>query len=167
MNTDNILYLIAENLQLGQVVEKPVQVTGGFMHKMFKLVTEKGRYVIKLLNPNIMKRPTAMGNYKIADDIEQILRQNNIPAVYALDFNGRKMQKLNGQHYYIFDWYDGKSLKYGEIEILHCRKIGEVLAKIHNIDLKNEPFEQDEMHIDWQKYIELSKNADSPMLIRY
>lgn len=163
MNTENILYLIAENLQLGQVLEKPVQVTGGFMHKMFKLVTEKGRYVIKLLNPNIMKRPTAMGNYKIADDIEQILRQNNIPAVYALEFNSRKMQKLNGQYYYIFDWYDGTSLKDGEIKILHCRKIGEVLAKIHNIDLKNEPFEQDEMHIDWQKYIELSKNADSPI----
>lgn len=163
MNTENILYLIAENLQLGQVLEKPVQVTGGFMHKMFKLVTEKGRYVIKLLNPNIMKRPTAMGNYRIADNIEQILRQNNIPAVYALEFNGRKMQELNGQYYYIFDWYDGTSLKDGEIKILHCRKIGEVLAKIHNIDLKNEPFEQDEMHIDWQKYIELSKNADSPI----
>lgn len=161
MNTENILYLIAENLQLGKVLEKPTGLTGGFMHKMFKLVTEKGRYVIKLLNPNIMKRPTAMDNYKIADDIEQILKQNNIPAVYALEFNGRKMQELNEQYYYIFEWYDGKSLKDGEIKTVHCEKIGEVLSKIHNIDLKNEPFEQDEMHIDWQKYIEISKNADS------
>ena len=163
MSTEDILYLIAENLQLGQVVEKPIQLTGGFMHKMFKLVTEKGRYVIKLLNPNIMKRPTAMGNYKIADNIEQVLRQNNIPAVYALEFNGRKMQELNSQYYYVFDWYDGKALKDGEITSSHCQKIGEVLAKIHSIDLKNEPFEQDEMHIDWQKYIELSKTANSPI----
>lgn len=163
MNTEDILYLIAENLQLGQVVEKPIQLTGGFMHKMFKLVTEKGRYVIKLLNPNIMKRPTVMGNYKIADNIEQVLRQNNIPAVYALEFNGRKMQELNGQYYYVFEWYDGKALKDGEITSSHCQKIGEVLAKIHSIDLKNEPFEQDEMHIDWRKYIELSKDADSPI----
>lgn len=163
MNTENILYLIAENLQLGQVLEKPVQVTGGFMHKMFKVVTEKGRYIIKLLNSNIMKRPSAMGNYKIADDIEEILKQNNIPAIYALEFQNSKMQELNGQYYYVFEWYDGKSLKDGEIKILHCQKIGELLAKIHNIDLKNEPFEQDEMHIDWQKYIELSKNADSPI----
>lgn len=155
--------LVAEDLQLGKVLENPVQVTGGFMHRMFKVVTEKGNYIIKLLNPNIMKRPTAMDNYKIADDIEKILQQNNIPAVYALEFKNRKMQELNGQYYYVFKWYDGKSLKDGEIKLVHCEKIGEVLAIIHNIDLKNEPFEQDEMHIDWQNYIDLAKDMNSPI----
>lgn len=163
MNTESILYLISENLQLGQVLEKPVQVTGGFMHRMFKIVTEKGRYIIKLLNPNIMKRPTAMGNYKIADDIEEILKQNNIPAIYALKFKNRKMQELNGQYYYVFEWYDGKALKDDEIKLLHCKKIGEILAKIHNIDLKNEPFERAEIHIDWQKYVDLAKESHSPI----
>ena len=163
MNMDNFFNLVAEDLQLGKVLKNPVQVTGGFMHRMFKAVTEQGSYIIKLLNPNIMKRPTAMGNYKIADDIETILKQNNIPAVYALEFKNRKMQELNGQYYYVFEWYDAKSLKDGEIKSVHCEKIGEVLAKIHNIDLKNEPFEKDEMHIDWQKYIELAKDMNSPI----
>lgn len=54
-------------------------------------------------------------------------------------------------------------MKDGEIKSIHCEKIGEVLAKIHNIDLKNEPFEQNEMHIDWQKYIDLAKDMDSPI----
>ncbi len=161
ININNFFNLVAEDLQLGKVLENPVQVAGGFMHRMFKIVTEKGSYIIKLLNPNIMKRPTAMDNYKIADDIEKILQQNNIPAVYALEFKNRKIQELNGQYYYIFEWYDGKSLKDGEIKSVHCEKIGEVLAKIHNIDLKNEPFEKDEMHIDWEKYIELAKDMNS------
>lgn len=163
ININNFFNLVAEDLQLGKVLENPVQVAGGFMHRMFKIVTEKGSYIIKLLNPNIMKRPTAMDNYKIADDIEKILQQNNIPAVYALEFKNRKIQELNGQYYYIFEWYDGKSLKDGEIKSVHCEKIGEVLAKIHNIDLKNEPFEKDEMHIDWEKYIELAKDMNSPI----
>lgn len=163
INTDIFFDLAAGNLQLGKVIEKPIQVTGGFMHKMYKVVTENGKYIIKLLNPNIMKRPTVMGNYKIADDIEELLKQNNIPAVYALEFNGRKMQELNGQYYYVFDWYDGKSLKDKEIKKLHCKKIGEVLARIHNIDLKNEPFERNEMQIDWQKYIEFAKKLNSPI----
>lgn len=163
ININDFFYLVAEDLQLGKVLEKPVQVTGGFMHRMFKLVTENGDYIIKLLNPNIMKRPSVMGNYKIADDIEEILLKNDIPAVYALKFRNRKMQELNGQYYYVFDWYNGKSLKDGEITSAHCEKIGGVLAKIHNIDLKNEPFEQDEMHIEWQKYIELAKNMNSPI----
>lgn len=163
ININDFLTAVAENLQLGKVLETPAQVTGGFMHRMFRLVAENGKYIVKLLNPNIMKRPTAMGNYKIADVIEGILKQNNIPAVYALEFNGRKMQELNGQYYYIFDWYDGKALKGGEITAVHCKKIGKVLAQIHNIDLKNEPFEQDEMYVDWQKYIELAKNMNSPI----
>lgn len=163
INTNDFLDLIAESLQLGKVVETPVRVTGGFMHRMFKVVTENGRYIIKLLNPNIMKRPTAMGNYKIADDIEEILEQNNIPAVYALEFNGSKMQKLQGQYYYVFDWYDGRSLKDGEITAFHCEKIGDILAKIHNIELKNEPFERNEIHIDWQKYVGLAKETNSPI----
>lgn len=59
INTNNFFNLVAEDLQLGKVLENPVQVTGGFMYRMFKIVTEKGSYIIKLLNPNIMKRPTA------------------------------------------------------------------------------------------------------------
>ena len=163
MNTDRFFDLAAEKLELGKVIEKPVRVTGGFMHRMFKVVTEKGVYVVKLLNPNIMKRPTARGNYQIADDIEEILKKNNIPAVYALKFNGSKMQKIDNQYYYIFDWYDGKSVNDDEITVFHCNKIGEVLAKIHNIDLKNETFERNEIHIDWQKYVELAKDMNSPI----
>lgn len=163
MNTNDILYLTADNLQLGKVLEKPVQVTGGFMHRMFKLVTENGKYIIKLLNPNIMKRPTAMGNYKIADGIEKLLKKHNISAVYALEFNGTAMQEICGQYFYIFDWYDGKSLKDSEITAFHCEQIGKTLAEIHNIDLKCEPFERDEIHIDWQKYIRLAKEQKSPI----
>ncbi len=163
MNTDRFFDLAAEKLELGKVIEKPVRVTGGFMHRMFKVVTEKGVYVVKLLNPNIMKRPTARGNYQIADDIEEILKKNNIPAVYALKFNGSKMQKIDNQYFYIFDWYDGKSVNDDEITVFHCNKIGEVLAKIHNIDLKNETFERNEIHIDWQKYVELAKDMNSPI----
>lgn len=163
INTDDFFDIVSEQLQLGKVLEKPVQVTGGFMHRMFRLVTENDKYVIKLLNPNIMKRSDVMGNYKIADDIEEILKQNNIPAVYALEFNGRKMQELNGQYYYIFDWYDGKSLKNNEIEMFHCEQMGELLAKIHNIDLKKEVFERRKIQIDWQKYVHLAKEMHSPI----
>lgn len=163
MDTEKILYLIADNLQLGKVLEKPVQVTGGFMHRMFKVVTENGKYIIKLLNPNIMKRPTAMGNYKTADGIEKILKQHNIPAVYALEFNGTAMQEICGQYFYIFNWYDGKSLKDSEITAYHCEQIGKTLAEIHNIDLKSEPFKRDEIDINWQKYICLAKELNSPI----
>ena len=38
-----------------------------------------------------------------------------------------------------------------------------MLEKIIIFYFKNEPFEKDEMHIDWQKYIELAKDMNSPI----
>lgn len=83
-----------------------------------------------------MKRTTAMTNFNNADDIEEIIIDNNIPVVGSLKFNDKKMQKYNGQYFYIFDWYDGKSLKDDDIKTINCEKIGKVLSDIHNIDLK-------------------------------
>lgn len=54
-----IFFIVSEQLQLGKVLENPVRVTGGFMHRIFNPVTEKEKYVVKLLNPNIMKRSDA------------------------------------------------------------------------------------------------------------
>lgn len=77
---------------LGNIIEEPLKVTGGLTHRMFKIVTDKGRYIVKLLNPNIMKRPTAMENFNRADRIEEILKDNGISAIYSLKFNDKKMQ---------------------------------------------------------------------------
>ena len=59
------------------VVIEPLKVTGGLTHRIFKVVTDNGKYIVKLLNPNIMKRPTAMGNFNRTDNFEEILKENN------------------------------------------------------------------------------------------
>lgn len=143
-----ILYKIIDSLDLGDLIEEPVQISGGLTHRMFKLVTSKGKYITKSLNPNIMKRETAIGNFNRADSIEEILKENNIDAVYSLKFNNNKMQCLNNQYFYVYEWYDGKSLKDNEITEFNCKKIGEILLRIHNIDLKYETLEKNEMNID-------------------
>jgi Ser/Thr protein kinase RdoA (MazF antagonist) len=154
---------IVKELDLGNIIEEPLKVTGGLTHRMFKVFTDKGRYIVKLLNPNIMKRPTAIDNFNRADSIEEILKANNISAVYSLKFNNRKMQEIDGQYFYVYEWFDGKSLKDNEITEFHCEEIGKVLAKIHNIDLKYENNEPKEKNIDFEYYINLAKEKKSPI----
>ena len=84
---------MVEKLNLGNIIEEPLKVTGGLTHRMFKIVTDKGRYIVKLLNPNIMKRSTAMDNFNRADKYEEILKENDIKAVYSLIFNDKKCKK--------------------------------------------------------------------------
>ena len=115
MNVNEFLNKMIGELNLGNLIEPISQVSGGLTHRMFKVFTDKGRYIVKLLNPNIMKRPTAMNNFNTADKLEEILKDNNIDAVYSLKFNDKKMQELDGQYFYVYEWFDGKSLKDGKL----------------------------------------------------
>ena len=163
MNLNEFFNKLVLNLNLGKLIEEPSRVTGGLTHKMYKVVTDRNKYIVKLLNPNIMKRPTALGNYEKADKFEIMFQDNNIDAIYSLEFNGKKMQLQDGQYFYIYNWYDGKSLKDNEIKHINCEKIGKQLAEIHNISLKEENWVEDTKNIDWKYYINLAKEKESPI----
>lgn len=150
----DIFNKICRELSLGEITSPPKQLTGGFMHKMYSLFTTSGKFAVKLLNPYVMKRDTVFENYRTAEELEAKLEQNNIPILPALVFNGRKMQEIDGQYFYLFDFYEGRALKSREIRVGHCKVIGGLLAKIHAIDKKTAPYERSEIHIDWDFYID-------------
>lgn len=154
----NIFETICNNYNLGELTEPPKPLTGGFMHKMYSLQTVSGKYAVKLLNPHIMKRETAQANYRTAEKLEQILEQHNIPIIPSLPFNNKKMQKIEDQYFYLFNWFDGKALKSEDITPYRCEMIGKILAYIHNIDKKAEAFNRNEININWDFYIEKIKS---------
>ena len=162
MESQEILEKICKKHHLGELVCEPVSLKGGFMHKMFSLFTSKGEYAVKLLNPYIMKREDALQNFRIAEGLELMLEQNNIPIIPALIFDGKKMQNISGQFYYLYEWFDGKALKDEEINEFHCQKIGKLLAQIHKIDRKELKDNMGEINVDWDYYIKMleSKNKE-------
>ncbi len=163
MNINDFFEKLTSNLELGKMITTPSRVSGGLTHKMYKIITDKNKYIIKLLNPNIMKRKTALDNFEKADKYEELLKQNNIDAIYSLKFNNKKLQLIDNQYFYVFNWYDGVSLKDGEIKKEHCKKIGKVLSDIHNITLKEDIWKENIKNIDWQYYIDLAKEKESPI----
>lgn len=153
---------ISQQCNLGALECQPLEQKGGFLHKMYSLFTTKGRYAVKLLNPFIMQRETAMENYRTAENLELMLEEKGIPIIPALVFGNKKMQSIDGQFFYLYPWYDGKALKSEEIKVIHCRKIGSLLAQIHKLDRHDGPCHPDEIHIDWDFYIEqfFTKNKE-------
>lgn len=143
-----------------ELKSEPVRLNGGFMHKMYKLETKQGAYALKLLNPFVMQRETAMDNYAKAEQIEILLEQQDIPILPALSFDGRKMQEIDGEYFYLFDYFYGRPLKNNEITEYHCREIGKILAKVHNIDKRFENENFIEMSIDWDFYLAEIEKAD-------
>ena len=59
-------------LDLGDVTQPIETVSGGFMHRMYKVCSNKGTYAVKYLNPEVMSRPDAMGINEVNNTIKRI-----------------------------------------------------------------------------------------------
>ena len=130
----DIEILIREE-KLGTLVKNITKVTGGLSHRMYKVVTNKGIYAIKKLNSGVMKRKDAYSNFIFSEKVTDIVKENGITAVGAIKFkNNDIIKKINNRYFMAFDWIEGKTLKAEEITEKHCEIVGEILAKIHNID---------------------------------
>ncbi len=81
--------MICEELGLGA---PPARLTGGFLHRMESLFTEKGRYAVKLLNPDIMAREDALSNYAAAEQLEALLEREKLPILPALSFHCKSLR---------------------------------------------------------------------------
>ena len=54
-------------LDLGEIETPILPVSGGLMHRMYKVVSEGHAYAVKALNPEILARPEARANYEKAE----------------------------------------------------------------------------------------------------
>ena len=144
-------------LKLGEIVGIPKAISGGLLHRMYAIETTQGKYAIKALNPQIMLRPAAMQHFISSEKIVNIAA-NNIPALPAKRFNGTFMEEVDNQFYLVFDWVNGKSLKPKEINIVHCEKIGAILADIHMTDFSGigliNDWSDNGQLIDWNFYLQ-------------
>lgn len=122
---------ICRALGLGGMTAAPAQLSGGHSHRMFALTTTRGRYAVKLLNPEVMARPDAMANYASCEAFEAMLEAAGLPILPARVIDGRKMQCVDGQYLYVFNLYEGRVLSDAEITPAHCAAMGSVLARIH------------------------------------
>ncbi len=153
----NLITHLFETLSLGTVTEPVTPVSGGFMHRMYKVCTQNHTYAVKHLNPEIMKRPSAMENYKKAERLEAILEEAGIPIVAALLFDEKKMQEHQGNYFYIFDWHNGKITDWNNITAEQCWEAGNIQGRIHSIEMvcreTPAPTSPELSTIDWKEYL--------------
>ena len=104
MEAEKTIALLFQSLSLGKILPPVTPVSGGLMHRMYRVNTADRSYAVKHLNPEIMKRPNVMENYRKAEALEKIIGDSGIPVVAALTINGRKMQEVENEFFYIFPY---------------------------------------------------------------
>ncbi len=164
IQTKERIVRLMERCSLGSLKGDICPVSGGLLHKMYKVETSTGTYAVKALNPEIMKRPTAMGNYELAESLEKILEEHHLPIVPALSFQGKKMLTEDGVYFYIFRWQEGAITDFDHISSKQCWQAGNILGRIHGIDpKKNEEQHPQRCTMDLDGFLTLAKEKDSPV----
>ncbi|MGN0401471.1 MAG: phosphotransferase [Acetatifactor sp.] len=147
---------------LGTIISPIESVSGGFLHRMYKVTTDCGTYAVKHLNREIMSRPGVHDNFARAEEIECMLEKEGIPIVPSLTVHGNKMQNIEGHYFYIFHWQEGRITDWYNISNTQCKKAGSILGRIHAIESKNVPHQEPELsEIHWQEYIYKAKEEKS------
>lgn len=143
---------LIEKLNLGKLLETPIPLTGGLMHRMDQVICEGGTFAVKTLNPHIMKRPEAYRNMVTSEKIAASLK-NVVPVVGAMEFGGKQVITVEEKHYMLFPWVEGKSIHPPCLTSAHCEKMGDVLGRMHAARVQVEELEKEapkETHLDWQ-----------------
>ena len=161
---NTIIYSLINKLNLGNIIDEPVRVTGGLLNRMYKVNTTSGIYAVKHLNPEVMKRKNAKENHILAEKIANIAKENNINCLPAKIINDTALQEIQRNYFFIFDWFDGKSIKEDEITIEHVQKVSALLAQIHNTDFKEVKNEcnlgKEITEVNWDFYISRIENKE-------
>lgn len=147
---------------LGKPLRPISPVSGGLMHRMYDVQTEKGRFAVKWLNAQIMQRPEAADNFRRAEEMESMLESAGIPVVAALRLRGRKMQRLENAFFYIFDWQDGHVTDWNAISLRQCRTAGSILGRIHAIaPQQDDEWPAKRVCTNWAAYAEKARAQGS------
>ena len=99
---------------LGNVINIS-KLSGGLMHKMFKVETDKGIYCVKVLNPEVMSRNDAYNNFVVSEKISHFVKDNGIDVSCALEIDGNYVIKMDNTYYMVFEFIFGKTLKDNDI----------------------------------------------------
>ena len=156
---------LCELLNIGELLDEPVQLTGGLIHRMYAVETASGKYAIKALNPQVMLRPNAMTDIVNGERIATIAA-SYIPALPAKQLNCSFIHEIGGQYYLVYDWIDGQPLFNENITPLHCKSIGEILGNLHSIDFSHldilRPATTIENITGWNEYLQTGQQTGAP-----
>ncbi|WP_113927911.1 aminoglycoside phosphotransferase family protein [Bacillus sp. P14.5] len=125
---------LCSHSKLGVMHKSPEPLTGGLLHKIFRVETDRGKFAVKILNPQIMNRPQARDSYIHSEMVASFLAEK-LPALPAKVINGTQLQKFEDQYFLVYDWIIGKTKPLSELNSNHARLIGSLLGEIHNSDI--------------------------------
>lgn len=163
------LRALVKHLSLGSLVEPPLELKGGALHRTWRVATASGDYAIKCLNPYVTAKENFKINYEISEKIAYELSKSQVPAVTALSFHGERIIEYNNEFFIVYPFINGRIVDDQELTVNHAHCVGLLYSMIHCARIK--PVGTETSHLDvftsehWKRLISQSKNANLTKLL--
>ncbi len=129
-------------LNLGMPVGTPSAVSGGLLHRMWRLETTNGVFAVKDLNPEIIASPGVPEVYRVSERIVRSAVAAGIPAIPAMQRRGDPLLVLSDRSVLVFPWFEGTSVREDAVTPGEGRRIGELLARLHDLHVDTDGLER-------------------------
>ncbi len=136
MMTDMLTAEVCRRYGLGTPVTPLSAVTGGLLHRLYRLETDKGRYAVKVLDADVLRKPGVRDEFRRAEHIAALFAEADVPAVTALAVKGDTVQDVGEGTVIVFPWLDGDMLPFYPVTTEQARQIGAVLGRMHTLNLQ-------------------------------
>jgi Ser/Thr protein kinase RdoA (MazF antagonist) len=128
---------ICKHYDLGILLADSIaQISGGLLHKIWRIETTKGKYAVKELNQFVLDYYYTPKNYILTEIIARSMLEMGIPANVALlppGDDSTPLFKSDNSYYMVFDWVEGQILTPSKITKQHAEIIGKLLARMHSL----------------------------------
>ena len=132
---ENTISDICDEYNLGKSLAPITSVTGGLIHKTWKLKTDKGQFAIKELDKKILSKPAALDAFELSEVIASKFLQTGVPAIVSLSIQERHVFSIAGTYGLVYDWIEGFTLSTEAAGIEQAHAIGVVIGNIHKANI--------------------------------
>jgi thiamine kinase-like enzyme len=161
--TNKQLIEICKAFELGQPICSPKSVTGGLLHAVWHITTDKASYAIKQLSKDInLKNKAIRQNYELTEKIAFRFSQQGIPAISAIKQNDQHIVKIDGTGFLAYPWINAQAIDCNALSEPFALRIAKILAHIHFINLKIPEIEKPHFDTHTSDYIlEMIRQAEA------
>lgn len=128
---------LCTRLNLGKPREGLSSIAGGFHHRVWRLETESGIYVVKQLAPDTdLNDEDVIKRYNVTETIASKFAECGLSTINAFCQDGNFLQLIDAEAYLVYPWTDAVALEDGEVSTHHALAVARLLAKMHSADIK-------------------------------
>lgn len=138
-----------EVLNLGRV--KEIIKVNSSQNKVFEVITDSGKFILKQYSKDAIKGKKDLNKRIIQIEISEQFNKKGINVILPLRFGNNYFVKYIDNYYLIYDYYEYRIIDEDELTLKEIEILGKTLAKIHNLNIKEDlEWQYKKINIDYE-----------------